>query len=84
MPAHKGLWPNDYHGLEDRRTPTIKLDEEQAIAVRELDATAHIALQYNQLLSQRGILCLKSALGLEGRGNQVQEEEYQRDHCRRG
>jgi hypothetical protein len=41
------------------------------------------ALQYNQLLSQRGILCFKSALGLEERGNQVQEEEYQRDHCRR-
>jgi hypothetical protein len=28
---------NDHHGLEDRRTPTIKLDEQQAIAVRELD-----------------------------------------------
>ncbi|MGA8948089.1 MAG: hypothetical protein WB497_19500, partial [Pseudolabrys sp.] len=37
-------------------------------------------LQYNQLLSQRGILCFKSALGLEERGNQVQEEKYQRDH----
>src|SRR2546428_8052029 len=32
MPAHKGLWPDDYHGLEDRRAPTIKLNEEQAIA----------------------------------------------------
>jgi hypothetical protein len=70
-------------GLEDRRAPTIKLDEEQAIAVRELDPTAHLALQYNKLLPQRGVLCFKSALGLEGRGNQVQEEEYQRDHCRR-
>jgi hypothetical protein len=28
---------NDHHGLEDRRTPTIKLDEQQTIAVRELD-----------------------------------------------
>ena len=83
MPAHKGLWPNDYHGLEDRWTPTIKLDEEQATAVRELDATAHLALQYNQLLPQRGILCFKSALGLEDRGAQIQEEEYHRDHCGR-
>jgi len=32
MPAHKGLWPDDHHGLEDRWTPTIKLDEEQAIS----------------------------------------------------
>ena len=71
MPAHKGLWPNDLHGPEDRRTPTIKVDEEQAIAVRELDATAYLALQYNQLLSQRGILCFKSALGLEGRCAEV-------------
>jgi hypothetical protein len=68
MPAHKGLWPNDHHGLEDRRTSTIRLDEEQAIAVRELDPTAHLALQYNQLLPQSGMLCFKSALGLEERG----------------
>jgi hypothetical protein len=40
------------------------LDEEQAIAVRELDPTAHFALQYNQLLFQRGVLCFKLALGL--------------------
>ena len=33
MPAQKGLWPHDHHGLEDRGAPTIKLDEEQAIAV---------------------------------------------------
>jgi len=74
------LWPDDHHGLEDRRAPTIKLDEEQAIAVREPDPTAHLALQHYQLVSQRGILCFKSALGLEERSNQVQAQEYQRDH----
>jgi hypothetical protein len=47
MPAHKGLWPNDHHGLEDRRTPTIQLDEQQAIAVREMDTTAYLALQHD-------------------------------------
>jgi hypothetical protein len=31
-------------------------------------------------MPQRGILCFKSALGLEQRANQVQEENYQRDH----
>jgi hypothetical protein len=36
------------------------------------------ALQHNQLLPQRGVL--KLALGLEERGNQVQEEDYQRGH----
>jgi hypothetical protein len=44
MPAHKGFGPDDRPGLEDRRKPTIQLDEEQAIAVREPDATAHLAL----------------------------------------
>jgi hypothetical protein len=83
MPEHKGLWPDDHHGLEDRWAPTIKLDEEQAVAVRELDPAAHLALQYNKLLPQRGILCFKSALGLEERGTQVQEDEYQRGHCGR-
>src|SRR5262249_27575234 len=30
MPAHEGLGPDDRDGLEDRREPTIKLNEEQA------------------------------------------------------
>ena len=72
--------PHYRDDLEERRKPTIQLDEEQAIAVRELDPTAHLALQHNQLLSQRGILRFKSALGLEERGSQVQEKEYQRGH----
>jgi hypothetical protein len=37
-------------------------------------------LQHDQLMSERGILCFKSALGLEERGNQVKDAEYQRDH----
>jgi hypothetical protein len=37
-------------------------------------------LQHDQLMSERGILCFKSALGLEERGSQVKDEEYQRDH----
>jgi hypothetical protein len=54
--SSQGLWPDDRDGLEDRREPAIQLDEEQAIAVRELDPTAHLALHHNQLLPQRGIL----------------------------
>jgi hypothetical protein len=33
------------------------MDKEQPIAVREVDATAHLALQHHQLMSERGILC---------------------------
>jgi hypothetical protein len=74
MPADDGLWTNDRNRLEDRRKPTIELDEEQAVAVRELDATAHLALQDDQLMPQRGILRFKSAVRLEWRGQQSQEQ----------
>jgi site-specific recombinase XerC len=33
--------------------------------IREVDATAHLALQHDQLMSERGILCFKPALRLE-------------------
>jgi hypothetical protein len=59
---------------------TIQLQEEQAIAVRELDRTAHLALKHNQLTSERGILSLKPADGPERRNQQPQKEEEQRDH----
>jgi hypothetical protein len=52
----------------------------RSLAVRERDPTAHLALQHNQLLPQRGVLCFKSALGLKERDSQVQEEDYQRGH----
>ena len=82
MPAHDGLGPDDRNGLEDRRKPTIQPDEEQAIAVGELDAAAHLALQHGQLISECRVLCSKSALRLERRGEQGQEEAEQRNHRR--
>jgi hypothetical protein len=39
MPAHQGLGPDDDDRLENRWKSAIQLDEEQAIAVRELDPT---------------------------------------------
>ncbi len=71
--------PNDLDGLEDRWKSPIQLDEEEAITVCELHATAHLALQHDQLPPERGILCFKSALGPKERRDQVQEEDYQRD-----
>jgi hypothetical protein len=79
VPAHKGLRPDDRDGLEDRWKPSIQHDQEQAIPIRELDATTHPPLQHNQLMSQCRVLCLKSALRLERRDEQGQEEAEQRD-----
>jgi hypothetical protein len=84
MPTHEGLGLrlDDRDGLEDRRKPSIQLDQEQAISVRELDTTAHPPLQHNQLMAERRVLGLKSALRLERRGEQGQEEAEQGDHRR--
>ena len=62
--------------------PSIQLDQEQAISVRELDTTANPPLQHNQLMTERRVLGLKSALRLERRGEQGQEEAQQGDHRR--
>jgi hypothetical protein len=42
MPTYKGLGPDDCDGPEDRWEPSIQLDQEQAIPICELDATAHL------------------------------------------
>src|SRR6266446_5340842 len=60
VPAHQGLRPDDRDGLEDRWKPSIQHDQEQAIPIRELDATAHPPPECR-------VLCLKSALRLERR-----------------
>jgi hypothetical protein len=42
--------------------PSIQLDEEPTITVREPDAATHLPPQYEQLMSERSVFCLKSAL----------------------
>jgi hypothetical protein len=49
------------------------------IPVREVDATAHLPPQYDQLTSEHRLLCLKLAPRLERRGERGQEEAEQRD-----
>ena len=82
IPAEAGPvpTPDDRDGLEDRWKPSIQLDQEQAIPICALSATAHPPLQHDQLMTERRVLCLKSALRLEGRDEQGQEETEQRDH----
>jgi hypothetical protein len=82
MPTHEGLGPDDRDGLEDRWKPSIQLEQEQAIPICELNATAHPPLQHDQSMTERSALCLKSALRPEERDEQGQEETEQRDHRR--
>src|SRR5712691_12113786 len=59
MPTYESLGPDDRDGPEDRWEPSIQLDQEHAIPVREVNATAHPPLQHNQLMSERRVLCRK-------------------------
>jgi hypothetical protein len=47
--------------------PSVELDKEPAIRVRQLGPALHLAPQYYQLLPERGILRLKSTPRPEGR-----------------
>src|SRR5881296_1035749 len=82
MPTHHGLRSDDRDGPEHRWKPSIQQDQEQAIPAREVDATPHPALQHNQLMTERRVLGLKSALRLERRDGQGQKEAEERDHRR--
>jgi hypothetical protein len=74
QPSHEGLGANNCNGLEDCRKPSIQLDEEQTITIREPDTAAHLPPQYDELMSERSVFCLKSALRLERRDEQGQAE----------
>jgi hypothetical protein len=66
--------------LKDRWESSVQLDQNQAIPIRELGATAYPPSQHNQLMSECRALCLKSALPLEQRSGQP--EAKQGDHRR--
>jgi hypothetical protein len=59
VPTHEGLGPDDCENLQDCWKPAIQLDKEQAIMVREPDATMRPAPQDNQLMSKHRVLSFK-------------------------
>ena len=67
--------------LQDRRKPSIQLDQEPAVVVRQPNPTMNLTPQNDQLMSKHRILCLKPALRLERRGQHSQEQAEQREHC---
>jgi hypothetical protein len=60
-PTHERLGLNDRKNIQDRRKPSIQLDEEPPIAIRQSDLAAHIAPQYEQLVAEHHILSFKPA-----------------------
>ena len=80
MPTHERLGTDDREDLQDRRKPSIQLDQEQAVAVRQPNPTMDSTPQNDQLMSKRHVLRLKPALRLEWRGQDGQDEAEQCKH----
>ena len=59
MPTHERLGTDDRKDLQNRRKPSIQLDKEPAIAVREPDPARNLTPQNDQLMSECRILCFK-------------------------
>jgi hypothetical protein len=68
MPTYQRLGPDDRENLHDRRKPSIQLDQEPAIIVREPDPALYPTPQNDQLMAERRILGFKPQLRLERRG----------------
>ena len=80
MPMHQRFRLDNPHDLQDRRKPSIHLEEEPAIVVREPRPAGHLAPQNDQLMSERSIFSLKPALRLEWRDQHGQNKANQSDH----
>jgi hypothetical protein len=78
LPPHQRLGLNDRDELQNRRKPSVQLDKEPAIIVREPDAV--FTPQNHQLMSKCCIFCFEPAPRLEWRGRDGQEEAEQWEH----
>src|SRR5947208_1039698 len=75
MPTHESLGPDDRDGLEDRRKPSIQHDQEQAISIRELDATAYPPLQHDHLMSKCCVSASSRLFDLNGKASRVRTKQ---------
>ena len=65
-----------------KRCSCARLACAKTITIREPDATTHFPPQYEDLMSERSVFCLKSSPRLKRRGEQGQAEAEQSDHGR--
>src|SRR5665811_620785 len=68
MPTHDRLGTDNRENVQDRREPSIQLDQEPAIVVRQPDPALNLTPQDDQLTSERCVLGFKPVLRLEWRG----------------
>jgi hypothetical protein len=72
--SEEAHFSDDCDDLQDRWKPSIQLDKEHAIVVREADAALDLTPQHDLLMPERCIPRLKPALRLEWRRQNGQDE----------
>ena len=80
VPTHQRLRLDNRDDLQDRRKPSIHLEEKPAVVIGEPSPAFQLTPQDDQLMSENRILRLKPALRLERRGQDGQNETEQPDH----
>src|SRR6202035_2291480 len=80
MPTYQRFGSNSHESRKDRRKPAIEQNEEPAVVVSETSPALQLAPQDHQLMSERGILSLKSDLRLEWGGQDRHDETQEPDH----
>src|ERR1700722_1576967 len=80
MPTYQRFGSNNHESRKDRRKPAIEQNEEPAVVVSETSPALQLAPQDHQLMSERGILSLKSDLRLEWGGQDRHDETQEHDH----
>src|SRR5260370_22231164 len=80
VPTHQRLRMDNRHDLQNRRKPSIHLDEDPAVVICEPSPAFQLTPQDDQLMSENRILRLKPALRLEWQGQHGQDETEQPDH----
>ena len=80
MPPHQRFRLNNCNDLQNRRKPSIHLEEKPAVVIGEPSPAFQLTPQDEQLMSENRILRLQPALRLERRGQDGQNETEQPDH----
>jgi len=80
MPPRQSFRLNNRHDLQDRRKPSIHLDEEPTVVICEPSPALQLTAQDYQLMSKNRILRLKPVLRLKSRDQHGQSKADKRDH----
>ena len=81
MPPDNRLRLDNRYGGQHRRKQAIEPDEEQSVRRRQPRPRGYALTQHTQLMPQQHDLGFQPRLRLERRDQDVEEQDYEPDHC---